>query len=291
MLYSMTGYGRGEASGGSHKYLVEIKTLNSKSTDIRCKLPEGFVQEEILIRNIIKDKVLRGRIEVIVTDIRQGDMIDVDLNTDLIRAYYKKLKEVAISLNEPTTELLATIMRNQELFKSEGTGTTPDQWKVVAKATQLAIDNLNDFRLTEGKVLAEELSQRAKNIADLLPAIAKYEAPRIEKLRERLQKNLDEYIQKDKVDQNRFEQEVLYYIEKLDITEEKIRLEQHCKYFEEHLRSADEQSGKVLAFIAQEMGREINTLGSKAQDSDLQQIVVVMKDELEKIKEQLANIL
>jgi uncharacterized protein (TIGR00255 family) len=287
----MTGYGMGEAKDGDIYYQVEIKSLNSKSTDIRCKLPDGFMQEEILIRQAVKDKVLRGRIEVLVTDLSQGDSLATNIDENAIVIYYNKLKGIAQSLGEPTDQILPSLMRNQDVMKGANTQLSKEQWTVVEKATHNAIIDLNNFRKDEGKVLADELLQRASNIAKLLPSVEKYELIRIEKLKERLQKNLVEFIQKDKIDQNRFEQEVLFYIEKLDITEEKIRLAQHCKYFEEQVNTNEPQKGKVLTFIAQEMGREINTLGAKAQDSDLQKVVVKMKDELEKIKEQLANIL
>lgn len=291
MILSMTGYGRGEARDGDISYSVEIKSLNSKSTDIRCKMPDGFIQEEIWIRKIVQDQVMRGRIEVIVTDKSQGDALTLDLDDGLIKAYHSKLKALSEELGEDSSDLIPVIMRNQELLKGQTQPISDEQWAVVKKALDQSIANLNEFRQTEGKVLSDELSLRAKNIGELLPKVALYEGARIEKLKERLHKNLEEFIQKDKVDQNRFEQEVLFYIEKLDITEEKIRLDQHCKYFEEQIQAAADQSGKVLNFICQEMGREINTLGAKAQNSDLQQIVVSMKDELEKIKEQLANVL
>lgn len=291
MVLSMTGYGRGEASNGDISYQVEIKTLNSKSTDIRCKLPDGFVQEEILIRQVIQDKVMRGRIEVIVSDTSHATAKSIDLDEGLIKAYYYTLKKIADDLGQDTSQLLPTILRNQDLLKGNSTKLTDTQWAVVKEALDSAIIDLDVFRTTEGSVLADELRSRSRNIAQLLSTVDVHEKARIVKLREKLQKNLEDFVQKDKVDQNRFEQEVIFYIEKLDITEEKIRLDQHCTYFEEQLDNDDAQSGKVLNFISQEIGREINTLGAKAQDSDLQQIVVAMKDELEKIKEQLANIL
>ncbi len=291
MVLSMTGYGRGEASDGDISYQVEIKTLNSKSTDIRCKLPEGFVQEEILIRQVIQDKVMRGRIEAIVTDTSQAEAQNIDLDEGLIKAYFHKLKKISDDLGQDTSQLLPTILRNQDLLKGKASKLSEKQWNVVKDALDKSIIDLNTFRFTEGKVLADELRSRSRSIAHLLSTVEVHEKARIVKLREKLLKNLEDFVQKDKIDQNRFEQEVIFYIEKLDITEEKIRLDQHCSYFDEQMDNEELQSGKVLNFISQEMGREINTLGAKAQDSDLQQIVVAMKDELEKIKEQLANIL
>ena len=291
MILSMTGYGRGEAQEGDICYQVEIKSLNSKNTDIRCKMPEGFMQEEILIRQLVKEEVMRGRIEVLVTDLSQGDSVATNINESNIKVYYNKLKQIAEELGEKPNRILPALIRNQDVMKGQPTSISKAQWNVVYDALKESLRTLAEFRKEEGIVLATELSKRAQNINNLIPEVEKYEGERIQKLKERLQRNLEDFIQKEKIDQNRFEQEVLFYIEKLDITEEKIRLAQHCKYFEEQINTPVPQSGKVLAFIAQEMGREINTLGAKAQHSELQQIVVQMKDELEKIKEQLANVL
>jgi len=291
MILSMTGYGRGEAQDGDICYQVEIKSLNSKNTDIRCKLPEGFIQEEILIRQLVKEEVMRGRVEVLVTDLSQGESVATNINESILKVYYNKLKKIALDLEENTESILPALIRNQDIMKGQTASISKAQWNVVYDALKDSIRALSQFRTEEGKVLAKELSQRAFIIDKLIPEIEKFEGERIEKLKERLQRNLEDFIHKDKIDQNRFEQEILFYIEKLDITEEKIRLRQHCKYFEEQINTPDPQSGKVLSFIAQEMGREINTLGAKAQHFELQQIVVQMKDELEKIKEQLANVL
>ncbi len=287
----MTGYGKGESTDGDISYRVEIKSLNSKSTDIRCKLPDGFLQEEILIRQTIQEKIKRGRIEVVVTDMSQGDGVSVSINEALVKAYYQSIKKIAQDLQEDTSNILPTILRNQELLKGQPMALTDAQWNVVKSSLESAINELNNFRKDEGQVLSQDLKNRVEAIQTLIPNIANYEKARIDKLRERIQKNLEDVIQKDKIDENRFEQEVLFYIEKLDISEEKVRLVQHCKYFLEQIANKELQSGKVLGFIAQEMGREINTLGAKAQDSDLQKLVVSMKDELEKIKEQIANVL
>src|SRR5690606_22714905 len=202
-----------------------------------------------------------------------------------------ELKGLKEELEIENGDILSAVMRIPSVTSSGDQTVSDEEWEAIEKSLNNAIDAITVFRRDEGKVLADDFLNRVKSIRGAIPKLEVYEDARFEKIKERLRKHVQEFFISDKVDQNRFEQEILYYIERLDITEEKVRLAQHCDYFIEQMHNGDSQVGKILNFISQEMGREINTLGSKAQDSDMQQIVVVMKDELEKIKEQLANIL
>lgn len=287
----MTGYGKGQANFEGKVYSIEIKSLNSKNTDIRCRIPSNLADKEFKIRKLIQEKVLRGRIEVIITA-EGGDLSsDYSINKDLFRKFYKDLSALTSELKIESGDLVSSIMRIPSVTTSDGRGIDEKEWLEIQKGINQAIEAISIFRKDEGQVLADDFLIRVASIKGALPKIEKYEETRIVKIKEKLKKHFDELFVAEKVDLNRFEQEVIYYLEKLDITEEKVRLTQHCIYFVEQMQNDNPQIGKKLAFIAQEMGREINTLGSKAQDSDMQQLVVEMKDDLEKIKEQLANIL
>jgi uncharacterized protein (TIGR00255 family) len=291
MILSMTGYGRSVLNLNGAQYHVEIKTLNSKSTDIRCKLPNVFAESEMMIRKLVADEVLRGRIEL---NILPGEGLaseDTTINSNLFHTYFKHLKSLSSELAVSDSDIFAAVMRIQAVTQSGGASISEDDHSMIESSIKNAAKALMKFRQDEGKVLADDLMQRVKSIQDKIEAVIPYEEGRIVRIKERIQKNLDEFIQSERIDTNRFEQEIIYYLEKIDITEEKVRLSQHCNYFIEQLTNTETQVGRILSFIAQEMGREINTLGSKANDQDMQQIVVQMKDELEKIKEQLSNIL
>lgn len=291
MILSMTGYGRGNGTYNNKAYVVEVKSLNSKNTDIRVKIPANLSDKEFSIRKMVQDGALRGRIEVIIGIEGESSNGDFTFNAALFKTYYEELSKITVEMGIEKPDIFAAVMRIPAVVNSGGSIVSEEEWEAVQALIEKALKGLESFRIDEGFVLAQDLGARVANIKDSIPKIAVYEQTRAEKLKEKLKKNFEDFFVSEKVDQNRFEQEVLYYLERIDITEEKVRLAQHCEYFMSQLNSSDTQVGKILNFISQEMGREINTLGSKAQDSDMQQIVVFMKDELEKIKEQLANIL
>lgn len=291
MILSMTGYGKCTASYINKSFVVEVKSLNSKTTDIRVKMPSILSDREFAIRKLVQDEAIRGRIEVIINIEGENANGDFTFNAPLFKAYYQELSKIADELHIEKPDIFSAIMRVQAVTQSGVSSMGDEEWAAVQGMLEKALKGLENFRKDEGAVLAQDLIQRVEFIRTSIPRIEVFEAGRIERVKERMKKNLEEFLGLDKVDQNRFEQEVIMYLERIDITEEKIRLAQHCEYFINQLYSGDTQVGKILNFISQEIGREINTLGSKAQDSDMQQIVVSMKDELEKIKEQLANIL
>ncbi|MEM1124911.1 MAG: YicC/YloC family endoribonuclease [Bacteroidota bacterium] len=289
MVLSMTGFGSAKASYNNKEILVEVRSLNSKFTDVRLKIPQNYKEKEVLIRKLVSDSVERGKIEVSM-EIKspEGDE-DFSLNIPLFKRYHQELTALSTELDMGNEGLVAAILRLPNVVGAD-VGTIADgEWFQAQKAIEGAIAAFNNFRGEEGKAMEEDLRLRITNIQRYLTQIAPFEAERVVKLRERLMKNLEENFSKEKVDQNRFEQEVIYYLEKMDITEEKVRLGQHCKYFMEQVDGKNTQKGRKLSFIGQEIGREINTLGAKAYSSDIQRLVVAMKDDLEKIKEQVAN--
>lgn len=287
----MTGYGRSNIIIKGINYTVEIKTLNSKTTDIRCKMPASFAEREMHLRKIITDEIVRGRIEFNIFTGDDNASDDYNINTKLLMRFYNQLKSLQKDINITDSDIFTAVMRIPSVTESIADPIEDESYTQVEKTLTEAMAQLTKFRMDEGKVLSLELKSRVLSIKEKLSNIQEFEEIRIQKIKERIKKNLDEFIQTERIDVNRFEQEIIYYLEKMDITEEKVRLAQHCNYFMEQLENKDTQVGKILAFIAQEMGREINTLGAKAQEPDIQQLVVQMKDELEKIKEQLANIL
>ena len=290
MIHSMTGYGIAENIYNTKKIVVEIKTLNSKQLDLAVKLPNELRFAELDFRNKIGAKLLRGKIDVTITitDTNMDQLAHID--GDIVASYYRQIQEISKSLNIDSSAHISEI-----LFRMPGIFNTPEQSydeDFVAKVGETidkALDIVDGFRIQEGLTLKKDLLHRVELILGLLEQVEPYEKSRHETIKQRLTKNLAELTTDGQYDENRFEAELIYYLEKLDITEEKVRLRQHCNYFNE---SCDEdQAGKKLGFIAQEMGREINTLGSKANEVNIQKIVVKMKDELEKIKEQVCNIL
>jgi len=291
MILSMTGYGAASTSFLDKNFSFEIKTLNSKTGDFRIKLPAGLGEKEIWIRKMISDAVSRGRVEASFTIEAPNYFGEYQINTELIKKYYQQLHDLQNELGIPESDLINAIMRIPNVIGTDSLNLTEEEWHHAEQVIIRGLQNLNIFRAEEGRVTARELELRVQNICALLTRIEPLESNRIRRIKDRLRKNLEEFIVQEKIDLNRFEQEILYYLEKIDISEEKLRLGQHCDYFLQLLHNDDEQVGKILNFISQEMGREINTLGSKAQDSEMQQIIVMMKDDLEKIKEQLANIL
>lgn len=291
MILSMTGFGKANMQYNNTTYTVEVRSLNSKSTDIRIKLPSGMSDKEVQIRKIVTDSAVRGRIELFLSTDSNEAIAAESLNKPLFKMYYNQLNALKEELKAGESDLIAAVMRIPNVVQESASQVSEEEWAEIEILILNALKEMRNYRIAEGKELARDLGSRVNIIESFLPKITPFEQARILKQKDKLRKSLEEYQMSDKVDQNRFEQELIYYLEKIDITEEKIRLAQHCQYFKEQLMNDNEQVGKILAFISQEMGREINTLGSKAQDFDIQQIVVIMKDELEKVKEQLANIL
>ncbi len=293
MLLSMTGFGRASRSYKDKNISVEIRALNSKTTDIRLKLPFDFKEKDTLIRKIVTEKGERGKIDVAITiqSMQDEDTNSSVLNAELFKKYYRQLQKLNTELNAPEHNLTEAVMRLPNvLVATEESAMEDEEWTVIQAAIVEAMDDFTRFRSVEGAVLEEELRLRTNNIQKNLNDVTPFETERIVKVRQRLHQSLEEFWGRDNVDENRFEQEVLFYLDKMDITEEKVRLDQHCKYFLEQFDDLTNISkGRQLNFISQEMGREINTLGAKAYSSEIQRLVVQMKDELEKIKEQLAN--
>ena len=291
MILSMTGYGRASSNKNGKTIQVEVRTLNSKLTDLKIRIPGDYKEKEVELRKRITDHADRGKIDFVL-DVQNADgSASVSLNEPLFRGYYRELSRIATDLGIPTGDILQTILRIPNVVAASMGEIDEENWETILITVDEALDNLKKFRKQEGKALERDLRERVAVIADLLKEVAPFEATRFKKMRERLQTNLAENLGSENVDQNRFEQEILFYLEKMDITEEKVRLENHCQYFVQQMNKHDQAIGRALNFISQEMGREINTLGAKAYDSDIQRIVVTMKDELEKVKEQLANVL
>ena len=290
MIRSMTGYGIAEQTYLSKKITVEIKTLNSKQLDLQIKLPNELRAAELDLRNQIGAKMLRGKIDVVVT-IADTDLTQTyHIDQDIVKAYKEQIESVSIQLGiAPADDMASLLFRMPGIFNVPVENYDEAFIAKVSETLDQALNIVDGFRIQEGQTLKKDLLHRVELILNLLEQVEPYEKSRHEVIKQRLTKNLAELTTAGQYDENRFEQELIYYLEKLDITEEKVRLRQHCNYFNE---SCDEdQAGKKLGFIAQEMGREINTLGSKANEVNIQKLVVMMKDELEKIKEQVCNIL
>lgn len=286
----MTGYGEATRQIGQDAYRIEIKSLNGKNADIRFKSNTNLRDKEIALRKIILEKGLRGKFEVNLT--RTADGADSSsLNRATMDRYYEQLKEFAEAQGLGTGDILQTLVRLPNVVQSGEEEITDDEWTILSTMVGEAVDKLNAFRKTEGDSLEKDLNERVNNILGALQEVSKYEGDRVETVKTRIRKNLNQHMSEESIDNNRFEQELLFYMEKLDINEEKVRLAQHCKFFIEEVDKEVIQKGRKLNFVGQEIGREINTLGAKAQHSDIQQLVVKMKDELEKLKEQILNIL
>ncbi|MBO6027500.1 MAG: YicC family protein [Bacteroidales bacterium] len=286
----MTGYGIAEKLYNTKKIVVEIKTLNSKQLDLAMKLPNELRFAELDFRNKVGSKLLRGKIDVVITitDTAVDSMNRID--SDVVASYLRQIQEISEELGiAPSTDIASLIFRMPGIFNTPEQSYDEDFVAKIAEAMDAALDTVDRFRIQEGQTLKKDLLHRVELILGLLDQVEPFEKARHDTIKQRLTKNLSELTTEGQYDENRFEAELIYYLEKLDITEEKVRLRQHCNYFNE---SCDEdQAGKKLGFISQEMGREINTLGSKANEVNIQRLVVKMKDELEKIKEQVCNIL
>ncbi len=287
----MTGFGKTVCELETKKLTIEIKSLNSKNLDINARIPGLYREKEMLVRNDLAKTLVRGKIDFLMYAETTSIAGTSKINKPIVLDYYRQLKEINDELNIPEDAgMMQTIMRLPETMDVAREKLNEAEWKIIQAQINVAIGELDKYRKDEGAVLEKDILSRVKTIASFIPEIEKFEEDRINRVRERITDNLNGLNIDASVDKNRFEQELIYYIEKLDITEEKVRLANHCDYF---LKTAAEKdsNGKKLGFVAQEMGREINTVGSKANHQEIQQIVVQMKDELEKIKEQLLNVL
>jgi len=290
MLKSMTGFGKGSANTEGKTINIEIRTLNSKQFDLNLRIPAILRERESEIRTMLVRAIERGKVEVNVGIDYTGTELPASINKPLAKAYYNELKELAYELEAPTGELLSIVMKLPDVTKQLHEETTDSDWKLIFEGFTNALNHLDEFRIHEGELLAHDFDQRINTIMNLLTLVEPFEAARNIQLRDKLRNGFAEFTENNTFDSNRFEQEIIYYLEKLDITEEKVRLLKHCHYFLDTMKEK-EANGRKLNFVSQEIGREINTLGSKANDAGIQKLVVQMKDELEKIKEQLANIL
>jgi uncharacterized protein (TIGR00255 family) len=291
MIKSMTGYGKAIAEIPQKKITVEIKSLNSKQLDISIKLPWLYKEKELEIRTLLSQKLERGKIDVTIYSDNLEDEPVPEINKSTVKKYYDQLRIIADELKiDFNDHILTTLMRLPDTLNTRKQELSIEEWQLVKNNIIEAIDMLDLYRLEEGNALKKDMDNSLKRILKSLENIQSFEEDRISRIREKLTSMLEENMSSENIDRNRFEQELIFYLEKFDINEEKVRLTKHCEYFVETLDSPS-PNGKILGFIAQEIGREINTIGSKANDAAIQKLVVMMKDDLEKIKEQILNIL
>lgn len=290
MIQSMTGFGKVTAELPSKKVTVEVKALNSKQLDLSTRIPGIYKDKEMMVRSLLLQEVERGKVDFSIFIEYIGKDTPTQINLAAIEGYYNQIKVVADKLNIPVpADWFTTLLRLPEAIKSDISEVDESEWEVVMNTIKDAISHLKDFRIQEGAMLQKLFEQKIANIASLLERIGEFDSERIEKIKARISESIAK-LNGVEIDNNRFEQEMIYYIEKLDVNEEKNRLDNHLKYFVTTMKNGHGQ-GKKLGFIAQEIGREINTLGSKSNHAEMQQIVVQMKDELEQIKEQVLNVL
>lgn len=291
MIKSMTGFGRAEVQAGDKLFVIDIKSLNGKQFDLQLKLPALLKPYEFEIRRWLATALDRGTVDCTIALKETGRSQPVSINTQLARSYYQSLASLAAELNLDTSQLLTALLKLPEVITSGADALEPQEWEQCKSGIARAVEQLNAHRLAEGKAMESDLLERINKIVALQQEISRLEPRRREKLRLGLVKLLEENLGKDAYDRNRLEQELIYYIEKMDISEEQVRLLNHCDYFIQQLQEPGDSKGKKLSFILQEIGREINTTGSKAYDATIQQWVVQMKDELEKAKEQILNVM
>ena len=291
MLYSMTGFGRAEATVNGRQIVVEIKSLNGKQFEISTKLPPLLRSYELDIRNLLNAMLMRGSIDFNIAVRQDGASKPMTINTGLAVYYYEGMKQIADQLNIPQDNILSTLMRMPEVVVPEQDVLPEEEWLEAKQLIEEAARHLMDHRRNEGSAIEKVISERITNIESLLEHILPLEAQRTDKIRNKLSQSLKDVVGTENIDPNRFEQELIFYIEKMDFSEEKMRLKQHCQYFHGIIGKDESSKGKKLGFILQEIGREINTLGAKANNADIQQLVISMKDELEKAKEQVLNVL
>ena len=288
----MTGYGQARFEDENYLITAEIKTLNSKFLDVSMRIPKGFNDKEIQIRNLISEKLERGKVSLTFDYSNKGDAsAKVHINEPLFKEYYENLKALSDGVESNSGDIFKMAVQFPEVIETiEDDSAKEQEWKLIFKAIHEAVDHCDEFRIKEGTVLTENLNSYIQAIKTYLEEIKKLDPLRVERIKSRLDNNLKDFAKREELDVNRLEQELIYYIEKLDISEEKVRLASHLDYFTEILNSK-KSMGKKLNFISQEIGREINTIGSKSNDAVMQKLVVNMKEELEKIKEQVLNIL
>ena len=287
----MTGFGSAEQTVNEKTFLVEIKSLNGKQFELQLRLPPLLRPYEFEVRDMLQEQLLRGTIDCTITIKQKGAARPVVINTDLIKAYYQQIDELASQLKIDTNSVLSALLRLPEVVTPATDVLSKADFDEFKKVLQAAISDINKHRVEEGAMLEKDLYKRIDNINAQEEAIIKLEPNRIKRIRDEITQLLEKYVGKENYDGNRLEQELIYYMEKIDIHEEQSRLKQHCEYLRSLLANGDESKGKKISFILQEMGREINTTGSKAYDADIQRCVVIMKDELEKAKEQVLNVL
>jgi uncharacterized protein (TIGR00255 family) len=289
----MTGFGRAEFEVNNKKITLEIKSLNSKQIDINTRIPSLYREKEIEIRKELSEKLVRGKIDLTIYLENHGEESNSKINEPILKSYFGHLKKINDDLKLLTdNSTLHAALRLPDVVKTEYETLDEQEWQVILENIREVIQQINEFRLQEGKALETDISENVKSISDSLQKIGPFESQRIETIKNRLNESLGKSNMNENVDKNRFEQELIYYLDKMDMNEEKVRLENHCSYFLETLNlNSQSSNGKKLAFISQEMGREINTIGSKAYESNIQRVVVEMKDHLERIKEQLLNVL
>ena len=289
MIQSMTGYGKAELNLTNANFTIEVRSLNSKQIDANVKMSSIYRDKEIGLRKLLSEKLQRGKIELSIWRESSDSSVKYTLNTELIKEYFSQIHEVTSSLSINSSDIMPSLLKMPEVLVKGEEKAEDNEWEEIAKGIDIAIGNILQFRLDEGEKLETDITARINKLSTLLIDISPFAKGRIEKVKKSLADKLAEIDTKN-IDENRFEQELIYYLEKQDITEEQVRLDVHLSYFIETMK-ADAPNGKKLGFIGQEIGREINTIGSKSSDAEMQKIVVQMKDELEKIKEQLLNIL
>lgn len=291
MIKSMTGFGKQLVTTDNNVFRIEVRTLNSKQSDINIRVPYILKEYESEIRNSVNIALVRGKVDVTINYEKQSASIAPVINHEIAKHYYDEMLKLSISLDiKAPDDVLALLFKMPDILSTPVETVDEKEWALLKDGLEKAIGDVDAFRVAEGEILLKDFIMRIETIQDLLLQVDPLESARIERIKERIMGNLTNFSEEIQVDKNRFEQELIYYIEKLDITEEKVRLKKHCDYFLETLKEEDVH-GKKLGFISQEIGREINTMGAKANDADIQKIIVLMKDELEKIKEQLFNIL
>ena len=291
MLYSMTGYGRAETAVNDYSISIDIKSLNGKQFDLGARLPMSLKPFEIQIKNILQQSLQRGSVEIYIAMKQHGSSKPMRVNTELAKYYFDALNQIGASINQEVTNPLNIVMSMPEVVSQSTDDISEADWQKIEDAIKEAAEKLMKHRALEGETLEQHLQTCVNNIENLATQVTPYEAGRAQKQKEKLLALLAEQVGEANVDKNRLEQEIIFYLEKYDIAEEKIRLAHHCQYFKDALAENAVQKGKKLGFIMQEIGREINTMGSKANDVNIQKLVVQMKDELEKAKEQTLNVL
>jgi uncharacterized protein (TIGR00255 family) len=291
VMKSMTGYGKAVCNLPDKKVTIEIKSINSKQLDISLRIPAAYRDKDADIRGLVSNVLERGKVEIFISVESLSGDTGFSLNKELAKKYYADLLKLSEELGVPmTNDAIAVLMRIPDIAKTQIEEINDEEWWQTAVAIEKAVADVNAYRKIEGAALCDDMLDRIEIIQNSIPKIEAFEKERMLQIRKRIMTNMSAFIEQEKIDLNRFEQELIYYMEKIDFTEEKVRLQKHCEYFTQTIKEPA-ANGRKLSFITQEIGREINTLGSKANDSDIQKIVIEMKDELEKIKEQLLNVL